>query len=50
MAFPKRVSLVWVDKVRNTRFSVVLCIGVLGYILISLLCISFRILSKEIVC
>lgn len=37
MAFPKRVSLVWVDKVRNTRFSVVLCIGVLGYILISLL-------------
>ena len=35
MTLPKKVSLVWVDKIRNTRFSFVLFIGVLGYIAIA---------------
>lgn len=37
MALPKRVSLVWVDKIRNTRFSVVLFTGVLGYVAINVI-------------
>lgn len=48
MTLPKKVSLVWVDKIRNTRFSVVLFIGVLGYIAIAAIFALLYYLSNSI--
>lgn len=48
MALPKRVSLVWVDKIRNTRFSIVLFIGVLGYVAITVIFALLYYLSSSI--
>ena len=48
MSLPKRVSLVWVDKIRNTRFSVVLFIGFLGYVAITVIFALLYYLSNSI--